>query len=58
MAKCTKCGKSNASYFTNEEKAICDNCSGSMFKCPECGRIFEDILADAGDGFCSDCSGK
>lgn len=58
MAKCVKCGKPNAEYFTSEGKSICEKCSGSGFTCPECGRIFEDELADAGDGFCSACTGK
>lgn len=58
MAKCIKCGKSNASYFTSEGYSICEKCSGSGFTCPGCGRIFEDELADAGNGFCSDCASE
>ncbi len=56
MAKCIECGKSNAEYLTNSERAICSKCTGKYFQCADCGRIFLEPLSDAGDGFCVKCS--
>lgn len=53
---CINCGDSDPSYFTKDNKPVCEVCSAKYETCPDCGKLFEN--GTLGGAFCVDCEMK